>query len=129
MWDYCGMYRNEEGLKKALPLIDELEKEFWKDVRVPGKASDLNQELEKAIRVADYFELAKLLCIDALNREESCGAHFREESQTESGETKRNDSKFSYVAVWEYKGPKGQHIMHKEDLKFEFVEPQERSYK
>ncbi|HCX99061.1 MAG TPA: fumarate reductase/succinate dehydrogenase flavoprotein subunit [Bacteroidales bacterium] len=129
MWDYCGMYRNEEGLKKALPLIEELEKEFWKDVRVPGKANDLNQELEKAIRVADYFELTKLLCRDAINREESCGAHFREESQTESGETKRNDSKFSYVAVWEYNGPEKQHTMHKEDLKFEFVKPEERSYK
>lgn len=129
MWDYCGMYRNEEGLKKALVLIDELEKEFWSDVKVTGSTNGLNQELEKAGRVADYFELGRLLCIDALNRKESCGAHFREESQTETGEAKRNDSKFSYVAAWEYKGPNAEPELHKEDLKFEFVKLQERSYK
>jgi succinate dehydrogenase / fumarate reductase flavoprotein subunit len=129
MWDYCGMYRNEDGLKKALVLIDELENEFWTDVKVTGSDNDLNQELEKAGRVADYFELGRLLCIDALNRKESCGAHFREESQTETGEAKRNDSKFSYVAAWEYKGPKVEPELHKEDLKFEYVKLQERSYK
>lgn len=129
MWDYCGMYRNEEGLKKALGLIDELEQEFWRDVKVPGKNEDFNQELEKASRIADYFELAKLLCIDALNRKESCGAHFREESQTETGEAKRDDANYSYVAAWEYKGPKGEPVLHKEDLKFEYVKLQERSYK
>ena len=129
MWDYCGMYRNEEGLKKALGLIDELEQEFWRDVKVPGKNEDFNQELEKASRIADYFELAKLLCIDALNRKESCGAHFREESQTETGEAKRDDPNYSYVAAWEYKGPKEEPVLHKEDLKFEYVKLQERSYK
>lgn len=129
MWDYCGMYRNEQGLTKALGLIDELEKEFWADVKIPGKADDLNQELEKAGRVADYFELARLLCHDALNRKESCGAHFREESQTESGEAKRDDANFSYVAAWEHKGPKSEPVMHKEELNYEFVKVQERSYK
>jgi succinate dehydrogenase / fumarate reductase flavoprotein subunit len=129
MWDYCGMYRNKEGLTKALELIDELEKEFWTSVRVPGIANELNQELEKAGRVADYLEMAKLLCYDALNREESCGAHFREESQTETGEAKRNDADFSYVAAWEFTGDKKQPQLHKEELKFEFVKLQERSYK
>ncbi|NHB67631.1 fumarate reductase/succinate dehydrogenase flavoprotein subunit [Perlabentimonas gracilis] len=129
MWDYCGMYRNEQGLSKALGLIDELEREFWADVKIPGKPEELNQELEKAGRVADYFELAKLLCHDALNRKESCGAHFREESQTESGEAQRNDASFSYVAAWEYKGPKSEPVMHKEELNYEFVKVQERSYK
>lgn len=129
MWDYCGMYRNEEGLKKALVLIDELEKEFWSDVRIPGEAIELNQEIEKAGRVADYFELAKLLCYDALNRKESCGAHFREESQTETGEAKRDDANYSYVAAWEFTGPQSEPVLHKEELKYEFVKLQERSYK
>lgn len=129
MWDYCGMYRNEEGLKKALGLIDELEQEFWRDVKVPGENEDFNQELEKAGRIADYFELAKLLCVDALNRKESCGAHFREESQTETGEAQRDDANYSYVSAWEYKGPKEDPVLHKEDLKFEYVKLQERSYK
>lgn len=129
MWDYCGMYRNEEGLKKALVLIDELKKEFWSDVRIPGEAVDLNQEIEKAGRVADYFELAKLLCYDALNRKESCGAHFREESQTETGEAKRDDANYSYVAAWEFTGPQSEPVLHKEELKYEFVKLQERSYK
>jgi succinate dehydrogenase / fumarate reductase flavoprotein subunit len=129
MWDYCGMYRNEEGLKKALVLIDELENEFWSDVRIPGDAADLNQEIEKAGRVADYFELAKLLCYDALNRKESCGAHFREESQTETGEAKRDDANYSYVAAWEFTGAQSEPILHKEELKYEFVKLQERSYK
>jgi succinate dehydrogenase / fumarate reductase, flavoprotein subunit len=129
MWDYCGMYRNEEGLNKALVLIDELEKEFWSDVKIPGEANDLNQEIEKAGRVADYFELAKLLCYDALDRKESCGAHFREESQTETGEAKRDDANYSYVAAWAYKGSQVKPELHKEDLKYEFVKLQERSYK
>ncbi len=129
MWDYCGMVRNENGLKKALVQIKELEDEFWKNVKVAGKANDLNQELEKAGRVADFFELAKLLCTDALNRRESCGAHFREESQTETGEAKRDDDHFSYVAAWEYKGKDQEPELHKEELKFEFVKLQERSYK
>lgn len=129
MWDYCGMVRNEEGLKKALVLIKELEDEFWKNLKVTGTSNELNQELEKAGRVADFFELAKLLCIDALNRKESCGAHFREESQTETGEAKRDDANFSFVAAWEYKGEGQEPELHKEELKFEFVKLQERSYK
>jgi succinate dehydrogenase / fumarate reductase flavoprotein subunit len=129
MWDYCGMVRNEEGLKKALVLIDELEQEFWKNLKVTGTADDLNQELEKAGRVADFFELAKLLCFDALNRRESCGAHFREESQTETGEAKRDDANYAYVAAWEFKGQGNAPELHKEELKFEFVKLQERSYK
>jgi len=129
MWDYCGMYRNEEGLKKALVLIKELEQEFWKDLRITGTAEGVNQDLEKAGRVADYFELSQLLCHDALNRKESCGAHFREESQTDSGETKRDDDNFAYVAAWEYKGKEQEPVLHKEELKFEYVQLQERSYK
>jgi len=129
MWDYCGMVRNEAGLKKALVLIKELEDEFWKNLKVAGTADDLNQELEKAGRVADFLELAKLLCTDALNRKESCGAHFREESQTDTGEAKRDDNNFSYVAAWEYKGHGQEPELHKEELKFEYVKLQERSYK
>lgn len=129
MWDYCGMVRNEEGLKKASVLIKELEAEFWKNLKVSGKGDELNQELEKAGRVADFFELAILLCTDALNRKESCGAHFREESQTETGEAKRDDANYSFVAAWEYKGPGQEPELHKEELKFEYVKLQERSYK
>ncbi|MGC1389414.1 MAG: fumarate reductase/succinate dehydrogenase flavoprotein subunit [Bacteroidales bacterium] len=129
MWDYCGMVRNEEGLKKALALIRELRDEFWRDLNVPGKYSELNQELEKAGRVADYFELSELLITDALNRNESCGAHFREEYQTPDGEALRNDEKFAYVAAWEYTGEDKPHILHKEELKFENVEMKVRSYK
>lgn len=128
LWDYCGMVRNEEGLKKALVLLDELEKEFWSDVCVPGSADELNQELEKALRVADYFEIGKLMCLDALSRKESCGAHFREESQTETGEAKRDDANYSYVSAWEYQENQPAQL-HKEPLNFEFVELKERSYK
>ena len=129
MWNYCGMSRNETGLKKAANLVKELKEEFWKDLKVPGKLNDLNQELEKAGRVADYFELADLMITDALNRKESCGAHFREESQTGEGEAKRDDKNFLYVAAWEYSGENNPHKLHKEELKFEFVEVKERSYK
>lgn len=129
MWDYCGMVRNEEGLKKALTLIDELQAEFWKNLKVPGTGEELNQELEKAGRVADFMELGKLLVYDALNRKESCGAHFREESQTDTGEAKRNDEQYSYVAAWEFNGDGNEPQLHKEELKFEFVKLQERSYK
>jgi succinate dehydrogenase / fumarate reductase, flavoprotein subunit len=129
MWDYCGMVRNEEGLKKALTLIDDLKEEFWKDLNIPGSPDEVNQELEKAGRVADYFELAVLLVSDALNRRESCGAHFREEYQTPDGEAKRNDEAFAYVAAWEYAGEGKPHILHKEELKFEEVEMKVRSYK
>jgi succinate dehydrogenase / fumarate reductase flavoprotein subunit len=129
MWDYCGMVRNEEGLKKALKLINDLKKEFWRDLNVPGMINELNMELEKAGRVADYFELAELLVTDALNRKESCGAHFREEFQTPDGEALRNDKKFAYVAAWEYATEDKPHILHKEELKFEEVEMKVRSYK
>lgn len=129
MWDYCGMVRNEEGLKKALIQLDELKEEFWKNLKVLDTANELNQELEKANRVADFLELGKLLVFDALNRRESCGAHFREESQTENGEAKRDDEHFSYVAAWEFAGDGKEPILHKEELKFEFVKLQERSYK
>jgi succinate dehydrogenase / fumarate reductase flavoprotein subunit len=129
MWDYCGMVRNEEGLKKALVLIKELKDEFWKDLNVPGDYRELNQELEKAGRVADYFELSELLVTDALNRKESCGAHFREEYQTPEGEALRNDEEFAYVAAWEFAGEGKPYILHKEELKFEEVEMKVRSYK
>ena len=129
MWDYAGMLRNAEGLKKAVTLIDELEKEFWKDLKVTGINDELNQEIEKAGRVADFFEIAKLICQDALDRKESCGAHFREESQTETGEAKRDDKNYSYVAIWEYLNNQAPHKLHKEELKFENVEVKVRSYK
>jgi len=129
MWDYAGMTRNEAGLKKALELINELEKEFWHDLNVPGTDQELNMELEKAGRVADYFELTRLLITDALNRKESCGAHFREEYQTPDGEAMRNDQEFAYVAAWEFAGDGVPHILHKEELKFEEVEMKVRSYK
>lgn len=129
MWDYCGMIRNEEGLTKALKLVRELKEEFWKDLNIPGTANELNPELEKAGRVADYFDLATLLVTDALNRKESCGAHFREEYQTPDGEALRNDDEFTYVAVWEYAGENQPHKLRKEKLKFETVEMKVRSYK
>jgi succinate dehydrogenase / fumarate reductase flavoprotein subunit len=129
MWNYCGMSRNEEGLKKGLGLINDLQKEFWTDVKVPGKLDEVNQELEKASRIADYFELAKLMVDDALNRKESCGAHFREESQSEGGEAVRIDDKYSFVAAWEYQGDDKPAKLHKEPLVFENVEVKVRSYK
>jgi succinate dehydrogenase / fumarate reductase, flavoprotein subunit len=129
MWDYCGMVRNEEGLKKALVLIKELREEFWSDLKVPEDIKGVNQELEKAGRVADYFELSDLLVNDALDRKESCGAHFREEYQTPDGEALRNDEEYAYVAAWEFAGEGNPHILHKEELKFEDVELKVRSYK
>jgi succinate dehydrogenase / fumarate reductase, flavoprotein subunit len=129
MWDNCGIVRNEAGLKQALELIKELRDEFWKDLNVPGNIGELNQELEKAGRVADYLELSELLVTDALNRNESCGAHFREEYQTPDGEALRNDREFAYVAAWEYVSEERPHILHKEELKFEEVEMKVRSYK
>jgi succinate dehydrogenase / fumarate reductase, flavoprotein subunit len=129
MWDYCGMVRNEAGLNKALVLIKELKDEFWSDLKVPGDIKGVNQELEKAGRVADYFEVSELLVTDALNRNESCGAHFREEYQTPDGEALRNDDEFAYVAAWEFAGENKPHILHKEELKFEEVEMKVRSYK
>jgi succinate dehydrogenase / fumarate reductase flavoprotein subunit len=128
MWDFCGMTRNEEGLKKAKEMVRALRSEFWSDLTVTGEGNDLNQQLEKAGRVADFLELAELMITDALNRKESCGAHFREESQTPDGEARRIDSEYSYVAAWEYNG-ENEPILNKEPLKFEFVELKERSYK
>jgi succinate dehydrogenase / fumarate reductase flavoprotein subunit len=129
MWDYCGMVRNETGLKKAASLVRELKQEFWTDLKVPGRIDDINQDLEKAGRVADFFELADLMITDALNRTESCGAHFREESQTPDGEAKRDDANFSYVAAWEFSGEDKPHILHKEALEFKEIEVKVRSYK
>ena len=129
LWDYSGMARNEKGLNKGLELVNDLQEEFWKNVQVPGTDKELNQELERAGRVADFFEIAKLIINDGLNRKESCGAHFREESQTEGGEAKRDDKNFSYVAAWEYLGEEKPPKLNKEPLNFEFVELKERSYK
>jgi succinate dehydrogenase / fumarate reductase flavoprotein subunit len=112
-----------------LKEIPALREEFWTNVLIPGSGDTFNQELEKAHRLADFLELAELMCQDALHREESCGGHFREEHQTEDGEAKRNDKKFSYVAAWEYKGPNKTETLHKEPLEFEYVHPAQRSYK
>jgi len=128
MWDKCGMARNEKGLKEAIVEIRALREEFWKDVRVPGSQHDFNPELEKAGRVADFIELGELMCMDALNRSESCGGHFREESQTEEGEALRKDEEFAYVAAWENKG-NHTYELHKEELKFEAIKIAARSYK
>ena len=129
LWDHCGMRRDAVELKKGMELLDQLEEEFWSDICIPGSDKDFNQELEKALKVADFFEVGRLMCEDALQREESCGAHFREEHQTETGEAKRDDANFAYVAAWEYKGKKEKPALHKEPLKFEYVELKERSYK
>lgn len=129
MWDYVGMSRNEEGLKKAIQMIREIREEFWKDVKIPGELDNLNPELEKAGRVADFFDIGELMAMDALDRNESCGGHFREESVTEEGEAKRDDEKFTYVSCWEYKGEGQEPVLHKEELKFENVELTQRSYK
>ena len=129
MWNYCGMARNDAGLRKALELIPPLREEFWKNVNVPGSDTHLNQALEKAGRVADFFELAELMCIDALHRTESCGGHFREESQTPDGEALRDDENFAYAAAWEYGGQGEPPILHKEPLVFENVKLSQRSYK
>ncbi len=129
MWDYCGMSRNDAGLKLALEKIPELRDDFWRDVNVPGSDVELNQALEKAGRVADFFELAELMCLDALHRTESCGGHFREESQTPDGEALRDDSNFAYVAAWEYAGERQSPILNKEPLVFEDVKLSQRTYK
>jgi len=128
MWDKCGMARNAEGLKQAIEEIKALKQEFWSNVRIPGEINGMNPELDKAGRVADFIELGELMCMDALNRNESCGGHFREESQTDDGEAKRNDDDYSYVAAWEMKG-EGEWNLIKEALKFEIVKPSQRSYK
>jgi succinate dehydrogenase / fumarate reductase flavoprotein subunit len=129
MWEHVGMARNKEGLEKAIKLIRELRDEFWKDLKIPGEKEDLNQELEKANRVADFLEIGELMAIDGLHRDESCGGHFREEYQTGEGEALRNDKDFTYVAAWEYKGEDAEPVLHKEPLVFESIEVKQRDYK
>jgi succinate dehydrogenase / fumarate reductase, flavoprotein subunit len=129
VWDYCGMSRTASGLESAIGQIRALQEEYWKNVNVPGSGDDLNQSLEKAGRVADFFELAELMCIDALNRNESCGGHFREEYQTPDGEAQRDDEHYSYVAAWDYRGPGNPPTLTKEPLEFHYVHPSQRSYK
>ena len=128
MWDKCGMARNEAGLKEAIEEIRALKAEFWRDLRVTGEIGEFNPELDKAGRVADFIELGELMCMDALQRRESCGGHFREEMQTEDGEAKRDDDNFSFVAAWEFKGDSSWEL-HREKLDFEVVHPTQRSYK
>jgi succinate dehydrogenase / fumarate reductase flavoprotein subunit len=129
MWEYCGMARSAEGLKTALELIPKLRDEFWRDVKVPGTGAELNQSLEKAGRVADFLELAELMCLDALERRESCGGHFREEYQTPEGEAQRDDEHYSYVAAWGFRGVGNRPELVKEPLTFDYVHPTQRSYK
>jgi succinate dehydrogenase / fumarate reductase flavoprotein subunit len=129
MWEYCGMARNKKGLETALQKIPALREEFWKNVTVLGEEKELNQALEHAGRVADFLELGELLCLDALEREESCGGHFREEYQTEDGEALRDDDKFCHAAVWEYQGPDKKPLRHTEPLAYENVHLTQRSYK
>ena len=129
MWEYCGMERTQEGLTYAIGRIRELREEFWSDVKVTGVNEDFNQTLERAGRVADFFELAELMCVDALHRRESCGGHFRAESQTEEGEALRHDDEYLYVAAWEFGGEGSKPVLHKEPLDYEFIELKQRSYK
>jgi succinate dehydrogenase / fumarate reductase flavoprotein subunit len=129
VWDECGMARSAEGLRRALTDIPALEEEFHRDVRILGSGDDINQALERAGRVADFFQLAGLMCRDALNREESCGGHFRVEHQTPEGEALRNDDDFAYVATWGWTGPGSEPTLVKEQLEFENVELKTRSYK
>ncbi|CAM5314128.1 succinate dehydrogenase flavoprotein subunit [Streptomyces spiroverticillatus] len=128
MWEFCGMARTEEGLRKALDRIPEIREEFWRRIKVPGTGEEFNQSLEKANRIVDYLELAELMCLDALHREESCGGHFREESQTPDGEAARDDGRFAYAAAWEHTATGSAPVLHKEDLVFEYVHPTQRSY-
>lgn len=129
MWDFVGMSRNEEGLKQAIAKIRELRDEFWKNVKVPGELNNLNPELEKAGRLADFFDIGELIALDALDRNESCGGHFREESVTEDGEALRNDEKYTYVSVWEHQGEGKEPVLHKEPLIYENIKLSQRSYK
>jgi succinate dehydrogenase / fumarate reductase flavoprotein subunit len=129
MWDKCGMSRNEKGLKEAIKEIKDLRADFYKNVNVPGKTNEFNEQLAKAGRVADFLELGELFAKDALERTESCGGHFREESQTPEGEALRDDKKFTFVSAWEYKGEPSKAKLHKEDLKYEEIEVKTRSYK
>lgn len=129
MWEKCGMERTEEGLKEAIVKIRALREDFWKNLKVPGRQNELNQSLEKAGRVADFLELAELMCVDALHRKESCGGHFRAESQTEEGEALRHDDEYAYVAAWEFTGVGQPPVLHKEDLVYKDIELKQRSYK
>ncbi len=129
LWEYCGMGRTAEGLRFALEKIPALREQFWRDVKVLGTGEELNQSLEKAGRVGDFFELGELMCLDALERNESCGGHFREEYQTPDGEALRNDADYSYVAAWQYRGDGQTPELHKEPLHFDYVHPSQRSYK
>jgi succinate dehydrogenase / fumarate reductase flavoprotein subunit len=129
MWNDCGMSRNQAGLERALAKIPEIRAEFWRNVNVPGSDAELNQALEKAGRVADFLELGELICRDALQRTESCGAHFREESQTPDGEALRDDAHFAYVSAWMYQGDETPPRLEKEPLSFESVHLAQRSYK
>jgi succinate dehydrogenase / fumarate reductase, flavoprotein subunit len=129
VWDHCGLVRNADGLTQAIQQVRELRERYYKEVRVPGTGSEFNQNLEKALRVADFMELAELMIIDAYHREESCGCHLREEYQTPEGEPLRNDQEYAYVAAWEWKGEQEPPVLHKEPLVFEFVKPTTRSYK
>ena len=129
MWDYVGMARNREGLRKAIDMIQELRADFWKNVKVPGTNEMLNPELEKAMRVADYLELGELMARDALMREESCGGHFREEYQTPDGEALRDDANFFFVGAWEFTGDNKEPALHKEPLVYEYAEIKQRNYK
>ena len=133
MWDKCGMSRNEEGLKLAMTEIKALREDFWRNVKVTGDLNEMNPELEKAGRVADFLELGELFAKDALMRNESCGGHFREESVEldglQKGEAKRNDADYAFVAAWEYKGEPAEALLHKEELEFNDIELKQRSYK
>ena len=129
MWEYCGMSRNETGLKTALEKIPKLREEFWQNVKISGVQNNLNSELEKAGRVADFLELGELFAVDALHRKESCGGHFREEYQTPENEAKRDDENFAYAAAWEFNGVGQEETLHKEPLTFEHVKLATRSYK
>ena len=129
MWEHCGMSRSNESLKEALRLLPELREEFWNNLKVPGESRELNQELERAGRIGDFIEFAQLLCYDALDRDESCGAHFRVEHQTEDGEAVRDDDDYSYVSVWEFQGDNKPPIKHREELEFMEVQMTTRSYK
>jgi succinate dehydrogenase / fumarate reductase flavoprotein subunit len=129
MWDFVGMGRTKEGLQEGMQKIKALKKEFWTNVYIPGDKGGLNLELEKALRLSDFIEIGRLMAVDALNREESCGGHFREEYQTEEGEALRQDDKFSYVACWKYTGEDSEPELIKEPLDYEFTERKTRNYK
>ena len=129
MWDYCGMSRTEEGLAKARQMVKELREEFYHDVFIPGTVNEFNPELEKALRVADFMELGELMIVDAMDRDESCGGHFREEFQTPEGEAVRNDEEYAFVSAWEWSDISQEPKIHKEELTFEEVELKTRSYK